>query len=77
MNLVKQVCLWDYQKGVLLARASAQAEIMAATFAADGSIASAGKDHLKVRVKEKRRKERIRKGGKGKEKRKRRDCASQ
>ncbi|KAF5827696.1 WD40-repeat-containing domain protein [Dunaliella salina] len=43
-----QVCLWDYQKGVLLARASAQAEIMAATFAADGSIASAGKDHLKV-----------------------------
>eukprot|EP00967_Tisochrysis_lutea_P051649 scaffold63847_cov15-Tisochrysis_lutea.AAC.2 len=46
-KLVRIVCLWDYQKGVLLARASAQAEIMAATFAADGSIASAGKEHLK------------------------------
>lgn len=43
-----QLCLWDFQKGVLLARASAQTEIMAAIFTADGSIVSAGREHLKV-----------------------------
>jgi len=43
-----QVCLWDHAKGVLLARASAQAEIMSALFTAEGCIVSSGKTHLKV-----------------------------
>ena len=44
-----QVCLWDFTKGVLLARASAQTELMASAFTSDGTIVTAGKEHLKVR----------------------------